>query len=319
MAGFLSSAGRLIAHNPWAVTGIGAGLGAAAGAGREAFRAPEERNYLRGALRGGAAGLGAGAVVGHGGAAMRNTMLLRPELSGFGNIAKATGQRIGTDASHMAQRQFHGLTGYGGRDAAYLDRIGIAGTHTARQEADLARKQFMDRVPRGGHSHEDILAHTQHLQGIREQGAVAQKFRDLGMTSLPGAAKAVVTNPREASKAIWNQMTGGGGTLGKVIGVTGVAMPAALGARDIARGDESATGGRTVGEKVLGTAADVGTGLLTAGMPLGAGAIAGGLIGRGASRVGRMITPPKPLAAGAVTPGSPPDPNYRPLIRGRQL
>ena len=314
--GFLDSAGRFIAHNGAAVTGIGAGLGAAAGVGREMMKAPEERSYLGGALRGAAVGGIAGGATHLGGSAMRNTMLLRPELQGAGSIAKATAGRVGTDASNMMQRQFHGLTGYGTKDHAYLDRIGVAGTHSADKSIDLAHRRFMDAMSAGGYArskpnvvrdylglNSDPVASAHEAEhGMREAGAAAQRLRDLGMSSAPGSVKAMVTNPREASKALWNQMAGSGGAPAAAMAVGGTALPAVLGARDIARGDESATGGQTVGEKVMRTGAQVGTGALFAGLPMGAMSAAGMGVENLAARLGRRITPPKPLQTAPTAP-----------------
>lgn len=298
----IADAGRHLVRHPGSAAGAGAAVGAvtgaALGARREAQQQPAgQRNYLGAALRGGVTG-GAvgGALGGAAGLASRatvDTMLLNPNLSGAGNIATATAKRVGTGISNMAQRQFHGLTGYGSKDHAYLDRIGVQGTQSAKDEIRLMSARFKDNIPRGGYSHEQIMAHEQMKAPIREQGAIGQRFRDLGMTSVPGAIKGMATNPREASKAIWNQIRSGG-TAGVALGV---GVPAVMGATDIARGDESATGGRTIGQKVISNGANIGSGLLFSGLPMGASTVAGMAVDSGAHRLGNLLHRPTPQIA----------------------
>ncbi len=292
----LASVGRFIAHNPSTVAGIGAGLGAAAGVGREALREPGERNYLAAAGRGAVLG---GVLGGAGGGLARathDTMLLRPELRGVGEVAKATASRMGEGASNFAQRQLHGLTGFGSKDPAYLDRIGMAGSQTS-----MAKNRLLNLRAENLATHSPAKA-TQifdeaadHMRGVAQEGAVGDRMRSLGMTSAPGAMKAMATNPRQASKAIWDQLRSGG----KAGVALGVGLPAAMTVSSLARGDESATGGQTVGEKVLRGGANIGGGLLFGGLPLVSNMVAGGLTEAAAGRVGRALTPPRATIAEA--------------------
>lgn len=308
MPNLLANAGRFIAHNPVSMAGIGAGLGAAAGVGREALRGGDQpKNYLGAGLRGAAVGGLAGGALSGVGRATHDTMLLNPELKGVGDIAKATAGRMGQGISNFAQRQFHGLTGYGSGDKAYLDRIGMAGEHSAAQKMKLLNLRAEDEL---GHHLKQVQGikdpldrtkgYVEHLQkqrnvgnelaaqgrAIQNEGAVGQRFQELGMTSVPGAVKGMVTNPREASKAIWNQMRQGG-SLGVV---AGVGVPAALAANDLRKGDESATGGRPLGQKALSHGVNIGSGLLLGGVPMLPGAIAGGLA-EAATRLGNRLSP----------------------------
>ena len=325
----LDSAARFIAKNPGSTALIGAGLGAAANVGREALKNNEEgrpKNYLGSALRGAAAGGLVGGAAGLGGRAVRDTMLLNPNLRGAGDIAKATVQRVGTGASNMVQRQFHGLTGYGGSDKAYLNRIGIMGEQAAADKARLLNLRASDDIqhlwknwrPGGAQGAIKNLAEqgrlieketkindalARQVSAIHDQGAIGQRFMDLGMTSAPGAIKAVVTNPREAAKAIWNKQTSGGNRGATAMAALGLGSTLYSGAKDIARGDESAQGGRTIGEKVMRTGAGVGGDLIFAGLPMGALAAAKPALTAGAGAAGRLVTRPQPVQ---IAPAQPP-------------
>lgn len=293
--GFLENAGRFIAR-PGRSALIGAGTGAALGMGREALRSGDDtpRSYLGAGLRGAAIGGAAGGAIGGIGRAAHTTMLQNPALKGFGDIAGATAKNIGQDASNFAQRQFHGMTGYGGKDLKYLDRIGIAGEATAAKKMDIAGLHARDATALSARKMEGITdpvaraaAEANHdkvrrgiatdltgqFKGFKEEGALGQKFQNLGMTSMPGSMKAVVTNPREASKLLWEQMKGNGeGTMGKVMGVAGVVggvgLPVAFAAHDLSKGDESATGGRNIKQKLLNAGVNTGVGLATGGVGL---------------------------------------------------
>lgn len=316
----LSNAGRYIAHNPGSVAGIGAGLGAAAGVGREALREGEQpKNYLRAGLRGAAVGGLAGGALSGVGHAAHDTMLLHPELKGVGDIAKATAGRMGQGVSNFAQRQFHGLTGYGGKNQAYLDRIGLAGAETSAKKMQLLNlraESDLGHHLKQVHGLKDPLDRTQgfveHLQKQRAsgdalvaaggahaaEGAAAQGIRDLGMSSVPGAVKGLVTNPREASKALWNQARSGGG----LALAAGVGLPSVMAANDLRKGDESATGGQTVGQKALRHGTSIGGGLLFGGVPMIPGMIASGVADSAARRAGNLLSPSR--AAPQIAPAA---------------
>lgn len=284
----LASVGRFIAHNPGTVAGIGAGLGAAANVGREAMSGAPDKNYLGAAARGAVAGGLLGGATGGIARAARDTMLLRPELRGAGDVAKATAQRMGQGVSNFAQRQFHGLTGYGSKDPAYLDRIGLAGSNTSLARNRLGNLRAEDLAKHNPAKAEQIFDEASSAaRGIAGEGAIGDRLRGLGMTSAPGSLKAMATNPREASKAIWDQLRAGGKT-----GVAlGVGVPLAASGASIAKGDESATGGQTVGEKVLRAGANVGGGLVFGGLPIVSNMVAGGVTEAAAGRLGRALTP----------------------------
>lgn len=289
--------GNAIAHNPLATAGVGAGLGMAAGLGREALSNNPNKNYLGAGLQGAAMGGllgGAGAGIAH---AARDTMLLRPELKGVGQVAMGTAQHIGQGVSNFAQRQFHGLTGYGAKDTAYLDRIGISGSGTAQAQNRLVNMRAENLAKHNPAQTESIFAkaHDAAVANAHE-GAMGDRYRALGMTSVPGTLRSAATNPRETAKMVWDQARSGG-SLGLAMNV---GLPAVAAAPSLMRGDESASGGQTMGEKVMRAGSSVGAGFLFGGVPLAAGNIAGSVAEGIGARMGRAITPPKPQLAGAA-------------------
>jgi len=288
--GALESAARFIAHNPGTVTGLGAGLGAAGSIAREAMKGPEEpKSYLGAGVRGAIAGTALGGGLAGASHVMNDARLLNPGMG----MLDATRKHVGEGISNFAQRQLHGFTGYGGHDTDYLDRIGIAGRSSARQEIDLMRKRFADAAPRGGNSPAAVLEHEKALRGVRAQGEAAQRFQDLGMTSLPGAVRGVINNPRESSKAIWNQLRSGG----KAGVALGLGVPAAMSGIDLARGDERATGGQSLQQKAVRAGTNIGTGLLFAGVPVATQALTGLVTDPLAGRIGRALTPSRSVVA----------------------
>jgi hypothetical protein len=291
-ANILSSAGRFIAHNPGSTSAIGAGLGGALGVAREAARGEGEKNYVAGgvlgALRGGLAGAGVAAI----GRGARDTMLLNPQLSGAKDVAKATLARAGEGVGNFARRQVHGITGHGANDKAYLDRIGITGSGTAakRVHLDTLRAQDLAKHSPGSvNSAEQAASMRAHFA----EGDVGDRMRDLGMTHAPGAVKAFAKDPRAASKAVWDQLRLGGG-----LGVAaGVGVPVAVSGADLARGDESAAGGRSLGEKSMRAVGNIGGGLVFSGLPM----LSQNVVGQGveylSGRVGRALGGSRPAPA----------------------
>jgi hypothetical protein len=115
------------------------------------------------------------------------------------------------------------------------------------------------------------------------------------MTSIPGAVKGLATNPREAAQAIWKQTTAGG-ALGTGLAV---GMPAVMAANDLRKGDESAVGGRTIGQKLVKHTIDTGTGFAFGGTPF----LSQQLAGMGANALSNKLTAPKnPPATSHIDP-----------------
>jgi len=102
-----------------------------------------------------------------------------------------------------------------------------------------------------------------------------------GVTSLPGLARGLASRPRETLHAVGQEALSGGAATGLGLGV---GLPLALAAPDLARGDESAKGGRSLRQKAVGLGAQVAGGALTAGVPVIPGALGGAAIESIASR-----------------------------------
>lgn len=85
-----------------------------------------------------------------------------------------------------------------------------------------------------------------------------------GVTSLPGIAKGLVRRPKETIKAVGREAMSGGRT-GLALGV---GLPVAFAAPDLAHGDESAQGGRSMRQKLVNVGSGVVGGALTAGVPV---------------------------------------------------
>lgn len=85
-----------------------------------------------------------------------------------------------------------------------------------------------------------------------------------GITNLPGIAKGLVRQPKETLKAVGREALSGGRT-GLALGV---GVPVALAAPDLAHGDESAQGGRSLRQKVVNLGSGIVGGTLTAGVPV---------------------------------------------------
>jgi hypothetical protein len=268
---YISRLGRMLAHSPAA----GATTGAVVGGASALATNPEGSDTLSTIERVGKGGLTGAAIGGGIGAASRKAVDLKllqqhkglAPMSGL-ELAGRTGLELGRDVAHVAERQVHGLLGTGSRER--LDHIGMRGAARAAKETEIANL----RAAHEGWGKEE-LAST--LKNIADTGAQGEAARAAGITSLPGLAKNLVMSPVNTSKAIWQDIKGGpGGSPLASAGHIGMyaGLPAVAGGFDIARGDESAQGGDTVAKKVLRHGANIGTGFLTAGLPIGSGMIA---------------------------------------------
>ena len=257
----LAGVGRMIAANPKKMMGaIGAGGGALVGAGREAMRKTqpgEKKHYLgaaaRGAALGGVAGVGAGAL----GRGMADTRLLQQAAGKnvtAGSVIGGTAKRIGTGIKDFAGRQAHGFTGkFEGSMVNPLKRK--AQVMDLRAAADIGKKGKGLNVFAG-----------KSMKGNMARGELAHRQNAMksGVTSLTGIAKGM-KDPKRLAKAMWSEGTGGGGALGATLGV---GVPAAMAIPDLAKGDESDKGGRTVKQKLVRHGVGLGAGIATAGLPI---------------------------------------------------
>lgn len=297
----LKAFGRAIPGRIWrngdALSGglAGAGVGALGSMGAEALghrRGPDEepKNYLgaaiRGGIVGGALGAGSGAALG----AVRNVHL-DTGLRGAG-LAKEVAARGAQGVANFGKRQFHGLTGWKPEGGA--GSMGLAGNEMAEQS--VRRMETRAALGTGGHEAAQNLA--KEVAGVRSSGHAAQEMYDRGLTSIPGAVQGLANDPKGSIKAMWGHLRGGGGKLPLIA----AAAPAALAAPDILRGDESASGGRGMGEKLLHTAGGMGAGFLTGGIPIAPGILANEAIVRGAAAGGRAIDSSRAMLARVPPP-----------------
>jgi len=222
-----------------ALGGAGGAAVGAVGGGIQGYRNREEgvpgaAGALQGAMRGAAIGGGAGAALG-GVGGMAGGKRVQDFVSGLARPGAARPGTLGS-ITRFGQRQAHSLTGalpegYASRSAA-LESIG-GGAAPVRRAMQSAQEQ--------------VAAHgmTPKLQGriekLQKGIAAGERSTDLGMTSVPGFFKAMVTNPREAltegAKSQWySNPTALDKTL--ALGLPG-AMVAGEALRDSKPGEES--------------------------------------------------------------------------------
>jgi hypothetical protein len=246
---------------------------------------------MGGALHGAVAGAAIGGLGGGLGRAYRDTRLLNPAMSATGAIGE-TAMRGARGVSNFAKRQVHGVTGAFDHDA-----IGMAGNATSAGKVDLLKRRAADELAHahpgahgGIHAARDaaVAAETAH-------GARAQSLADAGVTTLPGMAKALTTPGRRADafRAMGRSISDGPGGAKLSLGV-----PALVYGPELAKGDESAQGGMSMGQKLRRAGAGTAAGVAFAGMPL----VSQGLLSMGAERVGTyglsrgpLVRPPAPM------------------------
>jgi len=244
--------GRSIAESPTRTALLGAGVGAAHGYATRGEGESGSSAALRGGLRGAAIGGGAGLL----GRRYQDTRLLDPSLSG-GQAIGATAKSIGRSVKNFGARQLHGLTG------AYADRagdIGLRSSATAEKEIDLLRRRAASKTmtPAAASSLEAQIA------SARSAGQHGDAALAAGITSVPGVARGLTTAPGRTLRAMGSEIMSGGRT-GAMLGV---GLPVAMSVPDLARGDESATGGRSMRQKLVGLGSGVTAGALTSGLPV---------------------------------------------------
>lgn len=242
---------------------VGSGVGAAAGA-----LGAGEDNRLSGALAGGVAG----GVLGGGGAltarALQDTRLLSQAPLTAGQTVLETARRAGTGMARFARRQWHGLTG------AYADplKTGIQSSAMAAEKEKLLNARFRakeKKISDPSQLSAARRAHDEEIKALREAGAEGDKDLQAGITSIPGLARGLADSKKrkQVLERIFHANTGG--KLLSMGGAFGVALPTALSAYDLSRGDESAVGGHSIPQKLVNAGANVGVGALTAGLPMG--------------------------------------------------
>ncbi len=161
---------------------------------------------LQGAFHGSLLGAGVGGLAGAAGGAKAR------------ELGKALAGREGAvgRAARFGQRQVHGLTGAvpeGAGSRVEAIRAMGAGAAPAKARLDAARNAMADQDgPALQKGFRDFVA-------ARKGYEAASSAENLGMTSLPGMAKALATRPLEAARAAVGEQWHGGGAAHKAIAV----------------------------------------------------------------------------------------------------
>ena len=283
----LSHAGHFLRQSPVRTAAIGAGVGAAGGAAAN----PEDR--VGGALRGAGVGAAVGGIGAGGARAVRDTQLLAGKPLTAGQTVTETAKRLGSGALAFGKRQIHGLTGAFADPAKTRIRSSV---EAARQQklldARLADDLRFARSPAHAKKIEDSARSAK--ESLKEWGESGDRALEAGITSVPGLVKGLASRKTRGKVlgAVKDEVLGGPGAGGLARGASvglGVALPAALGVHDLSKGDESAQGGRTVGQKAMNLATNLGVGTLTLGMPIPASM----MVSTGADMLGEKLMSPR--------------------------
>lgn len=248
--------GSAIADSGAMRTGLmGAGVGAAGGAvsGAASEDGSAVGGALRGALVGGALGAGGGAVA----RSAQNAKLLNPSLTNTQALGQV-GKNIGQGLKDFGTRQVHGLTGLKGdsvRDTVHRKATRSRQLLKARLNKDLAGASPEQRAKL-------LEQYKKDMASVRSNHARDMGALDAGITSLPGIAKGLVRDPKATAKAMWDRSTGGTRTGAAMT----VGLPAAFTAPELLKGDESATGGKSIGQKLVNVGTAMGAGVATGGL-----------------------------------------------------
>ena len=233
--------------------GAGAGMGAAVGGtggavvgGARDFMDARNRGQsvgssMRSAAGGAIRGASAGAI---GGAAVGGVGLGAARAMGKGSLG--TDSALGA-ASRFGQRQVHSLTGWTPKGSGNV--AGIRGMRGGAYEAAKKLKTTKAALATAPNKARAVKAH----EAAKKHMASAAKAEEMGLTSLPGYAKALRKDPKAALKAgfgeQWDSMGPGGRAL--MFGV-----PAAMAGKEAIT--DTKEGGPGKGERVgkaLGTLA----------------------------------------------------------------
>lgn len=254
---------------------IGAGIGGLRSASRKFHEAKDEGDstgsaLLRaglgsvgGALEGGAIGGGLGAAAGAAGTS------LAPELTA--NVAKRMTQGSFGSLGRFGQRQVHSITGWKPTEAeGGLKAIRVGGSQELRDTESSARAHLEQLGRDGADPREIAKAQKAHeTAGLRAQSAEDVEGR--GMTSLPGAARALRKDPMGTLGAGIKHQWRNSGNLekGLMLGVPAIDTVTTLAGHE----DPEHGKGERLGRNVAGLAA----GAALAGAPMGA-QIVGGML-----------------------------------------
>lgn len=134
------------------------------------------------------------------------------KMAGIGSVGRAAlkGARevaggvkdVGGLASRFGKRQVHGLTGWTPKGGVQSIRGGAYEAGQRLRSAEQAvnapiKQRFLDKAmlhtPEQAHV-KQVKARSKELKDARKAHGAAQKAEDMGLTSLPGYAKSMVTN-----------------------------------------------------------------------------------------------------------------------------
>lgn len=264
----LATAARFLATSPMRTAAIGAGIGAAA----RGMQAPTDgrtriQNMMSGAWRGGVAG----GAVGLAGRGMLDTRLLHKGPQPLSAVGTVTGtlRRAGQGLSNFGKRQIHGVTGH-----FDPNEIGMSGVEASRQKARLLELRARDQIAHAPAARHAALreAADKEIGAEMKSGWQSQELMDAGITNLRGIGRGLMTPGRRlaTAKAMGKSLVHGPGGPMATMG-----LPALMSAPSLAKGDESATGGQTVGQKLRGLGMGLATGAAFGGMPVLPGMAAG--------------------------------------------
>ena len=241
----------------------GAGVGAVTGAGSAAARGGDTRDIVRGGLVGGLGGAALGGTAGGIGRKVRDVRLLTPGMTAGQTVKTVVGD-AGRGIKNFGKRQLHGFTG------AYKDQagsIGLQSKELAKKRNNIETLRMNDRlqgVTSAAKRRKIEAASKARSSEIATEGRLGQNALDSGITSIPGIAKGLVNNPRKTMRAMWDH-NAGKGIKGKAFSL---APAAAIMGPELAKGDESASGGKGMGQKLLNTAAFVAPGVALGRVPI---------------------------------------------------
>lgn len=232
-------------------------------------------NAVQGAARGGLMGAAAGGLA----RGYRDTRLLSPEL-GAAAAVPATARRIGAGITNFGKRQVHGFTGKFDPDA-----IGMQGNTAAGAKAKLLNRRALDEIKHNPEQATALLgANQKEIETTLASGRQGQALRAAGVTNLKDMVGALRDPSRRggALHAMGTTLTSGGGPGGAALAL---GAPLAMSAPTLLRGDESAHGGATLGQKVRGVGLNVAAGGLTGGLPILPQMVVGGAFDAGTRRL----------------------------------
>jgi len=271
---------RRLLKSPSSAAAVGAAGGAAIGGGREALRKKEPGeggHLLRSTLRGAGAGAALGGGLAAGAGAVRDTRLLQAAKGDKSTVAagiKGTVGRAAKGVQQFGKRQIHGVTGKfkdsltdGLKGKVHLEKLRIR--DELKHVADPAQRKELLKQYKGTR------------RGLATELKSQNKAVAAGITSVPGVLKGMATSPLQTSKAMWDRGTGGGSKAGLAFGL---GVPLAMAAPDLAKGDESGTGGASMKQKLVRHGGMVTTGMLTGGLPIIPGMIAQEAASKGIAR-----------------------------------